>query len=361
MDNCSQRFRGFVRLAVTIAVSPLWGCHQQAGELFPVLEPPMVWPAQPEMPRIKLIGALSESRDLNAARTSAEIFAATLRGPRPSITFSGPHGVAYHPAGILAVADSSGAAVHIINIPNRSHLVSRGEAERPFAAPVGAAWAGERLFVSDAKLQEIVELDQEGNPQRRFGRDELVRPVGIAYIPQREQLYVVDGGAHVLRVYDTAGRAVRSLGGRGAASGAFNYPTHIAYDGAGRLAVADTGNFRIQILDLDGACLNVVGRKGDAAGDLALPKGVGFDSDGHLYVVDAQFENFQIFDAQGRLLLAVGEEGSRLGEFALPAGLTVDHLDRIWVADSANRRVQVFQYLKPAVDGQMTPTRLAGN
>ena len=114
-------------------------------------------------------------------------------------------------------------------------------------------------------------MDVAGKVVQRFGEDELIRPVGLAYIPQRNQLYVVDGGAHALQVYDTAGNGQHTLGSRGVLPGEFNYPTHIAFDGIDRLAVADTGNFRVQLLDLDGRSLGSVGRKGDAAGDLALP------------------------------------------------------------------------------------------
>ncbi len=336
------------------------GCHQPATEMFPAIEPPMVWPAAPERPRVKLIGALSGSGDLNAARSGGEIFKAALRGPRPPIRFSGPHAVSYNPTGKLAVADSAGAAVHIVDLHARTHVTSYGSEDHRFAAPVGVAWIGNRLFVSDAQLHEIVELDLAGTVVRRFGTDELIRPVGLAYVPRRNQLYVVDGGAHALQVYDAAGNRQRTVGSRGVRPGEFNYPTHIAFDGIDRLAVADTGNFRVQLLDLDGRSLGTVGQKGDAAGDLALPKGVAFDSDGHLYVVDAQFENFQIFDRRNRLLLSVGREGSQPGRFSLPAGLTIDNEDRIWVADAANRRVQVFQYITEAdhtrltaVDGEM--------
>ena len=336
------------------AATTLCGCRQPRGELFPVINPPMVWPAEPETPRMRLVGTISDSTDLKAGRSGAEAWGAAFRGPRPPIRFSGPHAVAYHADDLLAVADSSGGAVHIIDLQKRTHVVSYGTEQQRFAAPVGVVWVDDQLFVSDAQLHQIIQLDQTGQVVRHFGETELLRPVGITYVPQRREFYVVDGGAHAIVVFDRAGRSVRTIGRRGTQPGEFNYPTHIAFDGAARLAVADTGNFRVQILDLDGKCQRVLGQKGDAAGDFALPKGVAFDSQGHLYVVDAQFENFQIFDDQGRLLLAVGREGNAPGQFALPAGLTVDAHDRVWVADAANRRVQVFQYLKEGVSLQLS-------
>ena len=348
----AEQIRNFAVLScATIA---LCGCQQPQGELFPAINPPIVWPAKPETPRMRLVGAISDSTDLKSGRSGAEVLGAAFRGPRPPIRFSGPHAVAYHPADLLAVADSSGGAVHIIDLQERAHVVSYGTEQQRFAAPVGITWADDQLFVSDAQLHQIIQLDQTGRVIRHFGEAELLRPVGITYVPQRREFYVVDGGAHVIVVFDRTGQSVRTLGGRGTQPGEFNYPTHIAFDGTARLAIADTGNFRVQVLDLDGKCRRVLGQKGDAAGDFALPKGVAFDSQGHLYVVDAQFENFQIFDDEGRLLLAVGREGSAPGQFALPAGLTVDTHDRVWVADAANRRIQVFQYLKEGMSPQLS-------
>lgn len=322
------------------------GCATPPGELFPPHEPPLVWPRSPEKPRIKLVGTLSGSRDLRAGIGSGEAFKALLRGPHPPINFTGPHSVGVHGRRWLAVADGGASAVHIIDLKERTHCRVGGWQGGEFRLPIGVAWAGESLYVTDAQRHEVVELDRWGAFRRRFGSDALTRPVGIVHVTQRNQLYVVDGGQHSIAVFDLLGHLVTRIGQNGTGPGQFNYPSYICADGTGRLLVADTGNFRVQLLDLDGRCLRVIGRKGDGAGDFSLPKGVAFDSEGHLYIVDSHFENIQIFDEQGRLLLAFGEEGGGDGEFSLPAGLAIDRDDRIWVADSANRRVQVFAYVR---------------
>jgi DNA-binding beta-propeller fold protein YncE len=329
-----------------IALTGLAGCARPQGELFPRVSPPLVWPSAPETARIGWVGTLTGSTDLKAEVPGSEVFQAALRGPRPPIRFSGPHAVAVQGDRLVAVADSAGAAVHILDLAERTHVLVGGWSDaEPFRTPVGVAWLGERLFVTDAERREVVELSADGAFRTRFGADVLKRPVGIVYVASRNQLYVVDGGAHAVVVFEPTGRQVSTFGHNGTAPGEFNYPSHITWDGGARLLVADTGNFRVQLLDLEGVCLKAIGQKGDGAGDFALPKGVAFDRDGHLYVVDTHFENVQIFDPEGRLLLAFGQEGAGRGEFALPAGLAIDHQNRIWVADSANRRVQVFAYL----------------
>jgi DNA-binding beta-propeller fold protein YncE len=314
--------------------------------VFEPIDPPVVWPAAPERARIRLVGHVGGSDDLNAGRSAGEAFKAVLRGPRPPIKMSTPHSVACRGTGVLAVADTSLAGVHLLDLQARTYKMISGGGAARFETPIGVAWAGTSLFVTDAARHEVFEFDAGGNCRGRFGRDSLVRPVGIAYVAGRDRLYVVDGGVHCIVVFDLEGNVVNRFGENGVGPGQFNYPSHICWDGGSRLLVADSGNFRVQLLDLDGACLRTFGQKGDGAGDFALPKGVAFDSEGHLYVVDAQFENVQVFDDQGLLLLAFGQEGAGPGEFSLPAGLTIDGQDRIWVADAANRRVQAFDYLR---------------
>ena len=341
----SSRIGKHARSVLLLALAVSGGCARPQGVLFPAIEPPRVWPAPPDAPRIRLLGVLSGSDDLKAAQSGGEVFANVLRGPRPAIRFSGPHALAVREPDVLAVADGAGAAVHIIDLESRTHLLVSGFGQERFAVPVGVAWAGERLFVTDAGCREVIELDAAGQYVRSFGKDVLRRPVGIAYSPARQRLYVVDGDEHQVKVFDLTGAMVAVLGRRGTLPGEFNFPSHICVAG-NRLLVADTGNFRVQLLDLDGVCLTTIGKKGDGAGDFALPKGVGFDSEGHIYVVDAQFENIQVFDPSGQLLMAFGEEGKRFGEFSLPAGLTIDGMDRIWVADAGNRRIQLFSYMR---------------
>lgn len=320
------------------------GCARPRGVMFPPLEPPRVWPAPPDPSRIKLLGTIGGSHDLHAARPALEAIKAVFRGPRPPITFSSPHALAVRAPGVLAVADGMGGAVHIIDLSERTHRVVTGFGTERFGVPLGVAWVGDRLFVTDVKRHEVIEMDSLGRWTHRFGGDVLTRPVGIAYAPAPDQLFVVDRGAHRLVVFDVEGAVVQTIGLRGSGPGEFNFPTHIHY-ARDRLLVSDSGNFRVQILDRDGRWLQTIGKKGNGAGDFSLPKGVAMDAQGRILVTDAHFENVQIFDSAGRLLMAFGQEGGAAGEFVLPAGLAIDDQGRIWVADSGNRRLQVFTYV----------------
>lgn len=321
------------------------GCASPQGVLFPSFDPPLVWPAPPDEPRARLIGILASSDDLHASQSAAETLAAMLRGARPAIKFSSPHGIAVSQSGIVAVTDSAGACLHLIDLEQRDHRLVIGSEDARFGVPIGVTWADDRLFMTDAQRKEVVELNTLGEVLNRFGSKDLSRPVGIAYSPTRDRLFVVDGGSHQIVSFNLSGAKLETYGHRGSGPGEFNYPTHICAGGE-RLLVADTGNFRVQLLDQDGQPLSSIGQKGDGAGDFSLPKGVALDQEGRVYVVDAHFENLQIFAPSGQLLMALGEEGTAPGFFALPAGLAIDSQNRIWIADSGNKRLQVFKLLK---------------
>jgi DNA-binding beta-propeller fold protein YncE len=339
------------RTACFVAAGCAWfltggsaGCAQSRGVLFPALSQPRIWPAPPSKPRIRLVGEISDSSDLRAAVSAEENFAEVFRGRRPPIAFSAPHGVAVDEDRWLAVTDTSAAAVHIIDLLERTHTTVYGWESDRLQTPVGVAWMNGDVVIADAQRGELIRFSRTGEFLATHGSDDLVRPVGLAFAPSRGMLLAVDGGEHRVVVFDERGNLVRTFSGPGAATGLLNFPTHIG--AAGELIfVADSGNFRLQVFDFDGGFVTSFGKKGDAAGDFALPKGVTVDRHGHVYVVDSQFENIQVFAMDGTLLMALGDEGRGPGEFWLPAGICVDNTDRIWVADSGNRRVQVFEYI----------------
>ena len=321
------------------------GCARPAGVLFASDQPRRVWPPSPESARIRWIGAIAGSDDLKAAQGARERWASAVRGPRPPIRFSGPHAVAVRGTNLVAVADSQGGNVHIFNLVERTHVVASGWNDQRLGAPVGVAWLGDLVLVSDAGRGELIVFGPDGRFRRTIAGGILDRPVGVAYVSDRQEILVGDGGANCVNGIDPDGTLLRTIGGPGVEPGAFNYPTHLCC-AHNTLVVADSGNFRIQLFNLNGDFIRAIGTKGDGAGDFALPKGVALDAEGHIYVVDSHFENVQVFDLEGQLLMAFGNEGRGAGEFWLPAGLAIDEMDRIWVADSGNRRLQVFQYLR---------------
>jgi DNA-binding beta-propeller fold protein YncE len=344
----SSRTAMLVVIAFALCTSASTGCARRAGEIFPPLERPIVWPAPPEPPRVRYVGQLVTSGDLRPGTNFAQGIGEALFGRRPVRSMLTPYALCTDGEDRLFVADSNAQLVHVFDLRRRSYqqIVPANELRR-FAQPVGIAHdeAQGRLYVSDSADPCIYVFDRTGQTIGRIRGDFLQRPCGLAYDPKRRLLFVADASLHQVLVLSHDGHLVARLGQRGAAPGHFNFPTNVALDSAGRLYVSDSLNFRVQQFGADLAFLRIIGQKGDMPGYFSQPKGLALDSRDHLYVVDANFEAVQVFDQQGRLLLSFGQEGRGPGEFWLPAGIYIDPSDRIWIADSYNRRIAVLEYL----------------
>lgn len=334
-------------VVLTLAIA-LTGCSQPKGEIFSAVEPPIVWPAPPDIPRIQFVGALSTEADLKPGRSFFKGLGEAIFGKDAIMAMLSPYSVCVDPKRQrLFVSDSNGQMVHMFDLETRRYERWHPADTHPkFSQPIGLAIdSRDRLLVSDSVAGTIFAFSAlDGQYLGELGGEVLKRPCGMAYDAARDRLFVADTGRHQVLVLALDGELIKAIGGRGSALGQFNYPTNVALDHTGRLFVSDTLNFRIQVFDSDLQPLHQIGRQGDLPGYFSQPKGLAIDSENHLYVVDAQFEAVQVFDAEGRLLMTFGEEGHGPGQFWLPAGMAIDESDRIWIADSYNKRVQVFDY-----------------
>jgi DNA-binding beta-propeller fold protein YncE len=322
----------------------LAGCASTPRPIFPTVDPPLVWPAPPDAPRIRYVGELRGEASLGIQPTGWEAVRAALGGPRPQVEFSHPTAVAVAGERIF-VADTGLGAVHLLDLAARQYKLLRGSPADTLRVPIDLTINANQLVVVDRGRAALDLFDLDGNWRATRRWPEITAPVAVACDPQKGTLWIADAAAHACFVVADLQTVAGRLGAPGTAPGQFNFPTALAWRPIVGLVVADAMNFRVQVFDTSGQPTAVFGHKGDAAGCFARPRGVAVDSEGHIYVADNQFENIQVFDAAGHLLLAFGEEGDRPGQFSLPAGITIDTQDRIWVADSYNRRVQVFQYV----------------
>ncbi|MBK9121089.1 MAG: hypothetical protein IPM18_16020 [Phycisphaerales bacterium] len=338
---CAALVRSTTMLALGALLA---GCQVTPGPIFPPVDPPLVWPAPPETPRIRYVGTLTGEESLGAQPGFWETIGAAVTGLRPRAVFVKPAAVAVAGERVF-VADTGAAVVHVLNLATREYLFVRGDPEDPLRVPIALAIVGGEVAVVDRVRAAVEFFTPDGRWLRTARWPEITAPVAIAAgPPEGPRFWLADAQAHAVFAVAANG-SVQAFGARGLAPGEFNFPIALAFQPAVGLVVADAMNFRIQTLAPDGTPRSRFGRKGDAAGDLALPRGVAVDAGGHIYVLDNQFENVQVFDREGRLLLAWGQGGAAAGEFSLPSGLVIDARDRIWIADSANRRVQVFEFL----------------
>jgi DNA-binding beta-propeller fold protein YncE len=308
----------------------------------------LVWPPPPSQARIRYLGSISEPKDIGRKKGFWRKLWEFVRGDEEDERIERSMAMAVDGRDRLLETDTKKGRVHIFDRHGGGYAYLKGTKWESLKLPIGLAVdAGDNIYVADGEANKIFVFTADGKFDRILDSAEwLKRPAALAIDRQRQYLYVVDTPAHDIKVVDlTTGGLHSVIGHRGEAKGEFNYPTYVALDRQGRLAITDSMNKRIQIFDHEGHLISVFGKAGDGSGDFSVPKGVAMDSDGHVYVADAGFDNIQIFDQSGRLLLFWGTSGQEAGEFWLPTGLLIDAQDRIYVADSYNNRVQIFQYL----------------
>ena len=293
------------------------------------------------------MGTISTEADLEKQVSWTQGLGDLLFGKKKIGVLVAPYAVTVDRQDRLFVTDTTGGVVHAFNLNTRAYKQFADISEnKKLLKPVGLTIVDDWIYVVDSALHEICVFDVKGKFRGSFGSDRLIRPSGIAYYAEMDELYVSDTGGHVIVVFNKSGEYIRTIGSRGIEAGRFNFPTHLWVDKSGKLYVSDTLNYRIQVFSSQGQFLKMFGVQGDRPGNFAHPCGIATDNFGNIYVTDRQFENVQMFNQQGQVLMAFGQEGKQAGQFWLPAGIFVDGRNRIYVADSFNKRIQIFELMK---------------
>ncbi len=304
---------------------------------------PRVWPAPPDEPRVRFLKSIASPEDLGRSPSLWKRVGRFFTGENSEREhLLKPFAVALDETGNLCLTDTGNNTVCYCDFVGKQWRRWKGVGKTNFLSPVAIARRHGIFYVADSELGRVFAFGDDGKEVFTISRL-LQRPTGLALTG--DSLAVADAQAHAIFVFDLQGRLRFQFGRRGDGPGEFNFPTHIASDGAGHLLVTDSLNSRIQLFDTSGKFLSQFGGPGDTSGHFGRPKGVAVDSFGHVYIADAVFDNLQIFDLSGRLLLAFGGAGTGPGEFGLPAGIAIGADNQIYVADCYNRRVQVFKYI----------------
>ncbi len=210
--------------------------------------------------------------------------------------------------------------------------------------PVAVAGGNDRVLVADRSTGSVLAFDANGSPQGvAIAAGSVARCGGLAVCANGDILLTDAELGQVVR-FTATGREIGRVGRSGSDQGEFNSPTAVVEAPDETVWVLDTFNFRVQQLDDDLEPIGGFGDHGDGTGQIALGKGLAVDPDGHLYISDARFDVIQVFDSTGRLLFVVGKHGRERGEFWNPAGISCDERGMITVADTGNRRVQLLRY-----------------
>ena len=183
-------------------------------------------------------------------------------------------------------------------------------------------------FNSDGKL--VMSVGGKGGRTGQFGT-----PRGIA-LSQDNKLFVCDSYNHRIQVFDTNLKFVFCFG-----EGEMNRPYDLTFDPAGSVYVADCGNHCVQVFSQNGTYLRTFGVCGSGPGELSYPWGIHVDHD-HVYVAESRNSRISIFQTSGAFITSFGWTGWGEGELQYPHGITTDQDGFLYVCDSLNNRIQVF-------------------
>ncbi len=311
-----------------------------------------VFPPPPEQPRFFYERTLMSSADVVLDDKDASLRRLLTGEVKTGEGMSKPYGVAAR-NGRVYVGDTVDRSIVMFDLAanryKRFGLEDPGSVRMPFGIDIDTQG---NVYVVDGTAKRVQVYDADGKFLRTLVADlKWKRPVGIALDDKRRRMYIVDAGGvdsedHFVRAVDLdSGRVLFDVGKRGEGPGEFNLPRDAVIGPGGELYVVDGGNFRVQVFDSDGKFVKTFGAVGRQGGQFSRPKEIAVDKDGNVYVVDTAFGNFQIFDREGRLLLDVGGRSNTNApaRFMLPSGIAVDVDGRVYMVDQFFRKVDVFR------------------
>ncbi len=303
---------------------------------------PSRWPLPPARARFEYVTSIyGEAETQNEGLLSQ--LTSFLFGDQPSRHFKRPHDIAVSAKGLMVVTDPGAAAIHIIGATNDDYRFIQQVGEDRLISPLGTALTAQgEILVSDSEARVIYRLSATGDSLGRITDKAWLRPTDIAVQPVTGNIYVLDTLGHNIHIYYPSGKKLGQFGKRGAGTGKFNYPTHLAFDRQGNLYVTDSMNFRVQIFDKLHRPKSHFGKLGDRLGEFSKPKGIALDDQDTIYIVDAHFDHLLIYDKGGHFLLPIGGAGTGPGLFNIPSGIATSGY-YIYIVDAYNRRVQILR------------------
>lgn len=308
-----------VFLIILFSLFVLTGC---APTVKKTIEEIVFYPPLPQEPRLQFLTSITSEEDIGKRQSSFEEF---LLGESPPLkTIERPYDFG-SAKGKIYVLDRSHKKILIVDLENKvfDYVKSKGVS----LGDPGGIWVtgDDYKYVADFKRKIVLVFDNNNEFIKTYGTKGILdRPLDVAVYG--EKIFVCDFNLHQIIVFDKeSGDVIQRIGEMGVKEGQFFKPTHIIVDKEGNLYVNDAFNFRVQKFDQFGGFIRSIGSHSDSIGGFARPKGIAVDDENHLYVVDLAFENVQIFDADSaRVLLFFGGYESGPGGMYLPNPVYID-------------------------------------
>lgn len=254
------------------------------------------------------------------------------------LTLHSPARLASTPSGRLLVSDYYRGAVLVVDPQTLEPEAALEVKGRVLAVGL---WGG-RTFVGNATTRTVEVYGANGRLRYSFGggAGAVSDPSDLAMDGDLGLVFVVDGQAKLVKVFDVDGNLVRTIAG-------FNNPTGIAVDPTRKeVFVSDFGNLSgfsanaaIKVLDYDGRVLREI--PGRSTG-FSRPQGLAVDSS-RVYLVDAFRGEVLVLDrATGQKTGTLGGFGSGPGQLMLPLDVMIGKRGDVFVSSNQTARIERF-------------------
>ncbi|MEW6421464.1 MAG: protein kinase, partial [Deinococcota bacterium] len=270
-------------------------------------------PKPPKQVRLEVPGRLSDlilqmiEKDPAARPTLDDVIARLDAGILQDDVFSDPVALA------ISVGEKRGA-LRLLDLQGKLRLslldLSASEGGLPRAPNALTSDPEGHLYLTLLEFRQgragalVRKLSPDGREVAAFGsyglgEGELLQPLGIAWA--QGHVYVLDGEAYQVVVYDDRGHFVRRFGGRGPGMGRFDQPRAIVAAPGGQIYVLDSGNREVQRFSPQGEYLSRYAFRLDRGGDaLRELEGLAVDPFGAIYIVDGVARKVRKIEADGK-------------------------------------------------------------
>ena len=208
----------------------------------------------------------------------------------------------------------------------------------PGAYNITAKINGEKLAKNPFKIQVNVrqlELVGESDLQNKV----LKFPTGIA-VNSKGLIAVASHGKHCIMIFDKEGKYVRQLGHHGENLGELDGPVDVTFMNDDEILVAEESNHRIQRFNVNtGNHVNVFGQKGTGKTEFESPSSICMDDLGHPAVADYSNNRVQVLTKDGAPVFQFGD--SSPGKLDGPQSC-VFHKDMFIVSDYYSKCLKLF-------------------
>ncbi|UCH95302.1 MAG: NHL repeat-containing protein [Candidatus Aminicenantes bacterium] len=221
--------------------------------------------------------------------------------------------------------------------------------------PLGVAYARGHIYVGNASKGCVEVYARGGKKLYQLGSvgEPIKQPTDIAIDENKGYVFVVDGSAKKVKVFDWKGKFIRFFPGLDPNNEELTNPTGITLDPANKeVFVSDYGDRikyiypRIQIFDYNGNLLDTIpGKKGMFGLRFSRPQGLAVDESGHVFMLDCYSGEIMVFDRyNGQTLKTMAGYGTDPGQLRLPLDIVINPTSKdIYVTNNRSATIEIFE------------------